>query len=130
MKTIKDVCPSFYEWPERWKGFDKDIQFGKGIIDVFEPFVQGLIEKGMTKKTIVHHCFNLWLLGGEIIRDVNTFNQYKIEPYLKVIESVGPDGGILCRHLETEKDMNSYDSTCRKLYKFLQSKNETANQAL
>ena len=129
MKTIRDVCPSFEEWPERWKGFDKDVPYGKGILEIFTPFVQSLIDSGMTRKTIIHHCYNLWHLGGEIIRNVNTFNQYKTNPYIKIIEAIGPDGGILCRHLETERDIKSYDSTCRKLYKYL-ANTRMANQAL
>ena len=130
MKTIKDVCPGFEEWPERWKGFDKDVPYGKGILEVFRPFVQSLIDKGMAKKTIVHHCHNLWLLGGEIIREVNTNNQYETIPYRKVIEAIGPDGGIMCQHLETGKDKSSYDSTCRKLYRFLEGNSRTGASAL
>jgi hypothetical protein len=30
----------FYEWPERWKGFDKDVPYGEGIIAIYKPFVK------------------------------------------------------------------------------------------
>jgi len=122
VKTVVDICPDFPEWPERWKGFNKDVPYGQSIIEIFAPFIQSLIDKGLTKKTIKQHCDNLWLLGGEIIREVNTHNQYKTNPYKKVIQSIDGDGGPLCHHLETENQMNSYDSTCRKLYKFLENK--------
>ena len=130
MRSIKDVCPSFFEWPERWMGSSEDIPYGREIIGVFAPFVQSLIDKKLTAKTIVHHCYNLWLLGGEIIRGVSIHNKYKTNPYSMVLASIGPDGGMLCRHLETERDINSYDSTCRKLYKFLVQGEGSANQAL
>lgn len=122
MKTVIDVCPDFPEWPERWKGINKDVPYGQSIIEIFTPFIQSLIDKGMTKKTIKQHCDNLWLLGGEIIREVSNHNQYKIRPYNKVIKSIDADGGPLCRHLDTEQQMNSYDGTCRKLYKFLENR--------
>ena len=126
MKTITDSRPSFAEWPERRKGSKEDVPCARAILGVFAPVVQSLIDTGLTGKTIVHHCFNLWLHGGETRRGVSTYNKYNANPYSMVIASIGPGGGILCRHHETERDMNSYDSTCGRLYKFLVSSEEAA----
>ena len=35
------------------------------------PFLLHLAESGLSKRTIQNHVDNMWLLGGEIIRDVN-----------------------------------------------------------
>ena len=35
------------------------------------PFLLHLPESGLSKRTIQNHVDNMWLLGGEIIRDVN-----------------------------------------------------------
>jgi len=105
MTKATDVCPDFPEWPESWKGFNKDVPYGQSIIEIFEPFIQHLIDKGITKKTIRQHCNNLWLLGGEIIREVSNNNQHRTNPYNKVIHSIDAGGGPLCRHLETENQI-------------------------
>ena len=101
-------------------GIEKDQPYGQGILDVMRPFVDNLIAKGLSKKTIRRHMNNLWLLGGEIIRDVSTYNQYHIPPGQTLRDSVYSEGGPYCQHLDSESDQRSFDSTCRKLYKFLE----------
>ena len=119
--TIETICPDFREWPDSWKGEDKDVPYGKGLIEAFRPFVQSLIDAGWTKKTIRNHIDNLWLLGGEIIREVNDDNEYRrFTPRQKLLDSIGPEGGPYCRHLDSEEESRSFDATCRKLYKYLQ----------
>ena len=118
--TIETICPDFQEWPDSWKGEDNDVPFGEGLIEAFRPFIQSLIDAGWTKKTIRNHIDNLWLLGGEIIREVNTFNEYRrMNPRQKLLETIGPEGGPYCRHLDSEEESRSFDATCRKLYKYL-----------
>jgi hypothetical protein len=41
--TIETICPDFQEWPDSWKGEDKDVPYGKGLIEAFRPFIQYLI---------------------------------------------------------------------------------------
>jgi hypothetical protein len=119
--TIETICPDFQEWPDSWKGEDNDVLFGEGLIEAIRPFIQFLIHAGWTKKTIRNHIDNLWLLGGEIIREVNTFNEYRrMNPRQKLLETIGPEGGPYCRHLDSEEECRSFGATCRKLYKYLQ----------
>ena len=119
--TLESICPDFQEWPDSWKGEDKDVPFGEGLIEAFRPFFQSLIDAGWTKKTIRNHIDNLWLLGGEIIREVNDDNEYRrFTPRQKLLDSIGPEGGPYCRHLDSEEESRSFDATCRKLYRFLQ----------
>jgi hypothetical protein len=118
--TLERICPDFQGWPEGWKGEDKDVPFGEGLIETFRPFIQSLIDAGWTKNTIRNHIDNLWLLGGEIIREVNDDNEYRrFTPRQKLLDSIGPEGGPYCRHLDSEEESRSFDATCRKLYKYL-----------
>lgn len=125
MKTPEDIYSDFTEWPMRWMGTKEDVKYGQGILQVMRPFIESLIASGLSVKTIKKHMNNLWLLGGEIIRDVSMNNEYdKISPLEKVQTSVGPDGGPYCRHLVVESDMKSFDSTCRKFHNFLEGNKE------
>jgi hypothetical protein len=118
--TLESICPGFREWPYSWKGEDKDIPYGEGLIVLFRPFIQSLIDHGWSKSTIRNHIDNLWLLGGEIIREVNDGNEYRrFIPRQKLWDSIGPEGGPYCRHLDSEEESRSFDATCRKLYKYL-----------
>ena len=117
---ISKLCPDFYEWPERWQGVPKDIKYAEQIIAIFEPFIQSLILEKQTRKTIEKHIDNLWILGGELIRLINQDQNYrKKEPILLIMENIGHDGGPYCRDIQAENEIRSFDSTCRKLYKFL-----------
>ena len=120
-KSFSELCPDFKEWPKRWMGFPEDILFGENLIDIFRPFIEDLIDSKYTVKTIKRHIDNLWLLGGEIIRDINMDPDLRNSNALDVLmENIGSDGGPLCRHIETEAELRSFDATCKKLYKFLE----------
>src|SRR5271165_2917455 len=64
-------CRDLGEWPERWMGEEKDLSLGRRLVECFMPFLLHLTESGLSKRTIQNHVDNIWLLGGEIIRDVN-----------------------------------------------------------
>jgi len=62
---------------------------------------------------------NLWLLGGEIIRDLNedpSLRKVAAERLLRNV--IHKDGGPLIQN-GSEKEQRSFDSTCRKLHRFL-----------
>ena len=62
---------------------------------------------------------NLWLLGGEIIRDLNydpSLGKMAADRLLRNV--IHEDGGPLI-HSDSEEEQRSLDSTCRKLYRFL-----------
>jgi hypothetical protein len=119
--TVETICPDFREWPESWRGEANDKPYGEGLIELFRPFLQSLIDHGWSKSTIRNHIDNLWLLGGEIIREVNDGNEYRrFTPRNKLLKMIGPKGGPYSRHLSSEAEVRSFDATCRKLYQFLQ----------
>ena len=120
MNKLTEICPDFPEWPERWMGVGRDLEYGKRLLDSMRPFAEDLAEGGLAKKTIERHLTNLWLLGGEIMRNVSLYNEYSIPASEKLRDSVGSDGGPYCRHLDSEYEVESFDATCRKLHKFLE----------
>ena len=121
-EEIKALVPDFYDWPQRWMGMDEDLEYGQKILKYFEPFVFKISTGKLTKKTKKKHIDNLWLAGGELIRRVSNESDHDIDPEELILEHFGLDGGPYCRHLETENEFNSYDSSCRKFYKFMTKK--------
>ena len=122
MKKPEDICSDFNEWPYIWMGMKEDIPYGKEILNKMRPFIEYLIEIGLGRKTIRNHMDNLWLLGGEIIRDVSMHNDYKVLPETRLRGAIGLDGGPYCSDLN-KQERNSFDVTCRKFHKFQSLKN-------
>ena len=128
-KTPLLYSKDFYEWPDSWMGFDEDLVTGKIILQAFTPFIKHLVEEGFAKKTIRAHMENLWFLGGEIIRGVHfEESQRKLSPKDLLLQYVSETGGPWVHQWDpsdnTEKNkISSYDSTCRKLYKFMMPTN-------
>ena len=61
----------------------------------------------------------MWLLGGEIMRDVNEEPRLRKRSAEQLVRSViHEDGGPLI-HNGWEDGQRSFDSTCRKLHRFL-----------
>jgi hypothetical protein len=112
-------CRDLQEWPERWMGEEKDLPVGRRLVEYFMPFLLHLTESGLSKRTIQNHVDNMWLLGGEIIRDVNEDPPLRKVPTEKLIGNViHQDGGPLI-HNGWEDEQRSFDSTCRKFHRFL-----------
>jgi hypothetical protein len=62
---------------------------------------------------------NLWLLGGEIIRDLNydpSLRKKAVAVHLR--NAIHEDGGPLI-HNGSEAEQRSFDATCQKLHRFL-----------
>jgi hypothetical protein len=120
---VEKLWADFYEWPERWKGFPADVPYGEGIIEIYKPFVEELLSR-LSLKTVKRHLDNLWLLGGELIREINMNPKLrKKAPMDLLLDNVDESGGPYCRHLDSEEQMMAYDATCRKLSKYLRERN-------
>jgi hypothetical protein len=69
--------------------------------------------------TIRRHVGNLWLLGGEIIRDLN-YTPFSEKGRLPSdFFDVGHANGGPLIYKGSEEEEHSLDSTCRKLRRFL-----------
>jgi hypothetical protein len=119
--AVEIYCKDIEKWPESWKIVKQDIKCGNEIVEsVFIAFIEFIIDKGLARKTIKKHIDNLWLLGGEIIDRVNRDEELKkLEPKLLVQEFIDDEGGPYLRHIDTEAEIKSFDSTCKKLFKFM-----------
>ena len=106
-------------WPHSWMGLEKDLPPGEALVVCFRPFIEHLAASSLSPKTIRRHVDNLWLLGGEIIRDLNYNPALRTVPAQKLLRDVvGADGGPLMYN-GSEGEQRSLDSTCRKLHRFL-----------
>jgi hypothetical protein len=113
-------CPDLATWPTSWCGEERDAIPGEAIVAVFTPFLQDLLEQGLSRKTRNLHRDNLWLLGGEIIRDINDTPKLRKRPVGELIrEAIANDEGPLIHGGFSEQEQRSFDSTCKKLNRFL-----------
>jgi hypothetical protein len=116
---VSGYCRDLESWPHSWMGWEKDLPPGERLVDCFRLFIQHVASSGFSGKTIRRHVDNLWLLGGEIIRDLNqtpSLRKVDVERLLK--DRIHEDGGPLIPH-GSEEEQRSFDSTCRKLHRFL-----------
>ena len=100
-------------------GEEKDLPVGRRLVECFMPFLLHLVTSGLSKKTIQNHVDNMWVLGGEIIRDVNNHPSMRKIAAEKLIRDVIHDDGGPLIHNGWEDEQRSFDSTCRKFYRFL-----------
>jgi hypothetical protein len=106
------------DWPRSWMGTEKDLSAGEQLL-VCRPFIAHLAASSLSPKTIRRHVDNLWLLGGEIIRDLNEDPSLRKRPAERLIrDRVYEDGGPLIYN-GSEEQQRSFDSPCRKLHRFL-----------
>lgn len=93
---------------------------GEQVVAVFTPFLLELLAQGLSRKTRNLHRDNLWLLGGEIIRDINQTPKLRKRPVQELIcEAIANDEGPLIHGGCSEQEQRSFDSTCKKLNRFL-----------
>ena len=112
-------CRDLDNWPRSWMGLEKDLPPGEQLVVCFRPFIEHLASLSLSSKTIRRHLDNLWILGGEIIRDLNyTPSLRKVAAQRLLREAVHADGGPLI-HNGSEEEQHSLDATCRKLHRFL-----------
>jgi hypothetical protein len=102
-------------------GMEKDLPPGEKLVACFRPFLEELVASDLSPKTIQKHVDNLWALGGEIIRDLHedpSLRRKNIEQTLA--DRIDEEGGPLVYAMESEEDQQrSFDSTCKKLHRFL-----------
>lgn len=102
-------------------GIAQDLSPGEQLLPHFRRFIEHLAVSGLSSKTIRNHVDNLWSLGGEIIRDLHydeTLRKLPAERLLR--QSVHIFGGPAI-HNGSDDQQRSFDSTCRKLHRFLES---------
>jgi hypothetical protein len=125
-----DYFPDIDQWPNDWMGTNEDLEIGRGLLALFTPFIQHLIDEGLAKKTIKNHGSHLSILGSEIIRRLDGLDEENrtLSPRELILHYVDDEGGLLLSFwspndkTELARHM-AYDATCRKLLKFVTRKN-------
>jgi hypothetical protein len=111
-------------WPDSWAGTNDDIPFGKGLVVEMKPFIIQLHTLDLTAKTIRRHLDNLWLIGGEIIREINLYPEQSKKSPLKLLCETVASGEAPYIHDFSESEQRALDATARKLRKHLLSTSE------
>lgn len=113
-------CPDLAQWPAIWHYEDRDLIPGADIVEVFKPFLLHLLAEGLARKTRNMHRDNLWLLGGEIIAELHETPKLRKRPALEwVVVAVDGGEGPILHARASEQEQRSFDSTCKKLHRFL-----------
>jgi hypothetical protein len=101
-------------------GIEQDRSPGEQLLPYFRRFIEHLASSSLSPKTIRNHADNLWSLGGEIIRDLHYDQSLrKLPPERLLRQSVHELGGPAI-HNGSDDQQRSFDSTCRKLHRFLE----------
>lgn len=117
-------CPDLDQWPGSWSYEERDIESGRQLVECYKPFLHHLLSLDLSRKTLRQHRDNLWLLGGELIRDLHETPQLRRRPIDQVVlQAIDDEGGPLISHGASEDQQRSFDVTCRKLYRFLNGGN-------
>jgi hypothetical protein len=120
--ALAEYCPDLAQWPQRWQCDQHDIAAGQRIVEFLTPFLLHLLDEGIATKTLHRHRDHLWMLGGELIR--RRYEDDKVKKMAvgnAIAKLIEEEGGPLIWPRITEAQQNSFDATCRKLYKYLNS---------
>jgi hypothetical protein len=117
-RELEYYCRDLNSWPRSWMGLEKDLQAGDQLLLLFRPFLEYLAASDLSPKTIQKHVDNMWALGGEFIRDLHNDPTLRKKPVDLVLHRMIEYGGPLLYH-GGQDQQRSFDSTCRKLRRFL-----------
>jgi hypothetical protein len=117
--SLEHYCRNLDAWPRSWRGWQKDLPPGEKLVACFRPFLEYLASSDLSPQTIQKHVDNMWVLGGEIIRDLNETPSLRKLPVDRIVMDLIEDGGPLLYHGDSEDQQRSFDSTCRKFRRFL-----------
>jgi hypothetical protein len=123
-EALAAYCPDLDEWPANWRYEERDVAPGRAIVECFKPFLRHLLNLDLSRKTLRTHRDNLWLLGGELIRDLHATPRLRKRPLAElVLAAVDEEGGPLIGRGASEDQQRPFDATCRKLCHFLKASN-------
>src|ERR1043166_7055853 len=68
---LEYYCRDLNGWPRSWMGLEKDLAPGEHLVTLFRPLLEHLAASNLSPKTIQKHVDNMWVLGGELITELN-----------------------------------------------------------
>ena len=120
---LQGFCPDLDQWPLSWAYEPRDIPSGLRMVECFKPFLRELLTRPLSRKTLRQHRDNIWALGGEVISQLQMDGGLRRRPIEQVVLTlIGDDGGPLLSHGQSDAEQRSFDATCRKLFRFLSSR--------
>jgi len=122
----KEVATIMEGWPKSWAGTHQDEPVGRRLVAALQLFMTHLQQQGFSSRTLRRHLDNLWLIGGEVIRQVHYDPALRNNPtHALLLEAILGGEAPLVRNL-TEQQQGALDATARKLLKFLSASNPRA----
>lgn len=118
--TLSKALRLMNEWPTTWEIDDGDLRYGQDLLEELKPFVMHLVgvEK-LSRSTLRRHLDNLFLLGGELISLINTYDEDRRRSPARLLDhNLSAEGGPLCKHVQRGSGQQHYDATCKKLHAF------------
>ncbi len=117
---LQTCCPDLDQWPRSWAYEARDIPPGRRMVECFKPFLRDLLALQLSRQTLRRHRDNVWALGGEVISRLQMDSDLRRRPIKQVVLTlIGDDGGPLLSHGQSDTAQRSFDTTCRKLFRFL-----------
>lgn len=105
-------------WPSSWAGEPEDEPIGKALVAEMRPFAEH-IERRFSANTVRGHLNCLWVIGGEIIRQVNDDpHQRKLDARALLLDAIGSGEAPLARNV-TRTHQDSLDATAKRLLRFM-----------
>lgn len=124
--SSKEVAALMDGWPKSWAGTHEDEPVGRRIVAALRPFLTHLQHQGLSSRTLRRHLDNLWLIGGEIIRQLDDDPARRDQrTHALLLEAIQDGEAPLVRDL-TEEQQAALDATARKLLKFVAASNPRA----
>jgi len=123
---IDAYCKDLAEWPSSWMGLTEDLVPGEKMVAYFRPFLEHPVELELSWKTMRKHVNNLWLLGGEIIRDLHETLALRKVPVETLAFNMIEDDGPILYHNDSEEQQRWLESTCRKFCRLLKEGQSSA----
>ena len=111
---LEHYCRDLNGWPGSWMGLEKDLPPGEQLLSLFRPFLESLAASELSPKTIQKHVDNMWVLGGEFIRDLHNDPSQRRKPVYRVLRQMIEFGGPLLYH-GGEDQQRSFDSTWQQV---------------
>jgi hypothetical protein len=124
--SSKDVVTLMDGWPKSWAGTHGDEPVGLRLVAALRLFMTHLQHQGLSASTLRRHLDNLWLIGGEIIRQLDDEPARRAKPtHALLLEAIQDGAAPLVRDL-TEAQQAALDATARKLLTFVAASNPRA----
>lgn len=124
--SSKEVVPLMEGWPKSWVGTHEGEPVGRRLVAALQLFMTHLQHQGLSSRTLRRHLDNLWLIGGEIIRQLDDDPALRDKPTRALLlEAIQHGEGPLVRDLN-EEQQTALDTTARKLFKFVAAANPRA----